>query len=248
MLDVGTGDPVVLIPGIQGRWEWMKPAVEALAKRCRLITFSLGPAASADDAMRQIDEALDRAGVDRAVICGVSLGGVVALRYALERPERTRGIVLVSTPGPRWEANRRQAFFAKYWAPASPLFALNAVRVMLPETLRARGGPLRALLFAAKHGTRVLVHPVSPRRLKQRYDLWLAPKRNEDYTRIAAPTLIVTGDPDLDLVVPVHGTLEYARAIRGAQAARLENTGHIGLITKSERFAELVASFANGCA
>jgi pimeloyl-ACP methyl ester carboxylesterase len=247
VLDFGTGIPVVLIPGIQGRWEWMKPAADALAKRCRLITFSLGPVTSASSTIDEIDAALDQAKVDRAVICGVSLGGVVALRYALERPHRTRGIVLVSTPGPKWRANNRQAFFARHYAAASPLFALNAVMAMLPEVIRARGGWVRGLMYAARHGTRVLVHPTSPRRMKQRYDLWLAAKRNEEYRSIASPALIITGDRDLDRVVPVDGTLEYARLIRGARVERLENTGHIGLVTKPERFAEIVARFADAC-
>ena len=31
MIDVGNGPPLVLIPGMQGRWEWMQPTVNALA-------------------------------------------------------------------------------------------------------------------------------------------------------------------------------------------------------------------------
>ena len=69
---------------------------------------------------------------------------------------------------------------------------------------------------------RVLLHPTSPRRMKERYDLWLAAKRGEDYSRVAAPTLIVTGERDLDRVVPVDGTLEYAGLIPGARVQRLE--------------------------
>ena len=30
MMDEGTGPPVIVIPGIQGRWEWMRPALRAL--------------------------------------------------------------------------------------------------------------------------------------------------------------------------------------------------------------------------
>src|SRR5512138_2467257 len=143
IIDRGSGPAVVLVPGIQGRWEWMRPTVDALAARCRLITFSLGPATRVDDTIRQVDAALDQAGLDGAVICGVSLGGVVALRYAVQRSDRTRGLVLVSTPGPRFKANRRQAFFATHWAAAAPLFALNAVMGLVPEVIRARGGALK---------------------------------------------------------------------------------------------------------
>src|SRR5688572_19330669 len=41
IIDHGGGTPIVVIPGAQGRWEWMKPAIDALARRCRVITFSL---------------------------------------------------------------------------------------------------------------------------------------------------------------------------------------------------------------
>ena len=41
MIDRGNGTPIVLIPGLQGRWEWMRPAVDALARHHRVITFSL---------------------------------------------------------------------------------------------------------------------------------------------------------------------------------------------------------------
>jgi hypothetical protein len=41
VIDCGHGTPVIVIPGIQGRWEWMSPAIESLASDCRVITFSL---------------------------------------------------------------------------------------------------------------------------------------------------------------------------------------------------------------
>ena len=41
IVDQGSGPPIVLSPGLQGRWEWMRPAVDALAKHYRVITFSL---------------------------------------------------------------------------------------------------------------------------------------------------------------------------------------------------------------
>ena len=41
IVDTGSGTPIVLIPGLQGRWEWMRPTVDALAKHHRVITFSL---------------------------------------------------------------------------------------------------------------------------------------------------------------------------------------------------------------
>ena len=101
--------PVVLIPGIQGRWEWMSPGVDALAERHRVLTFSLGDAAG-DDAwfdrwVRLIDRRLDDAGLESATIAGVSFGGLIAIRYAARRPSRVRaaraGVDAVAALPPR---------------------------------------------------------------------------------------------------------------------------------------------------
>ena len=95
MIDIGTGPPLVLVPGLQGRWEWMRPAVEALAERFRVLTFSLAGEKDSDIALprdggfdtyvRQIDAVLDRAGASSAIICGVSFGALIAFRYATLR-------------------------------------------------------------------------------------------------------------------------------------------------------------------
>ena len=78
MIDRGSGTPVVLMPGIQGRWEWMAPAVDALADRFRVVTFSLcdeptsgfrfEPGRGIENYLQQVDEALDRAGLDAAIL------------------------------------------------------------------------------------------------------------------------------------------------------------------------------------
>jgi pimeloyl-ACP methyl ester carboxylesterase len=81
MLDVGSGPPLVLIPGIQGRWEWMKPSIDVLARDYRVITISLpgepgvdtpfDEAADFDVFVRYVDDVMDAAGVPDAVFCGV---------------------------------------------------------------------------------------------------------------------------------------------------------------------------------
>jgi pimeloyl-ACP methyl ester carboxylesterase len=63
--------------------------------------------------------------------------------------------------------------------------------------------------------------------------------------RVAAPTLVVTGEPGLDRVVPVESTRGYARAIRGAELAQLDRTGHLGLVTRPHEFADIVGGFVS---
>ncbi len=68
-----------------------------------------------------------------------------------------------------------------------------------------------------------------------------------DCSRVAAPTLIVTGERDLDFVVPAEGSIAYRHLIPGAQSVVLERTGHIGSITRPAAFADIVAQFTADC-
>src|SRR6266446_1586022 len=106
----GTGEPLVLIPGIQGKWEYLGPAVDALSRSFRVITFPLsGEPASGlpfegsrglEGCVEQVTGILDTLNIERATICGVSFGGLIALRFAAAQPDRARALILASTPGP----------------------------------------------------------------------------------------------------------------------------------------------------
>jgi pimeloyl-ACP methyl ester carboxylesterase len=112
MTDQGQGPPIVLIPGIQGRWEWMTPAVRALASRHRVLSFSLSEATGPllfDEWVALVEHILDRAGEHAAAVVGVSFGGLVAAYYAAQRPSRVTNLVLVSSPSPRWQLDSRSA-------------------------------------------------------------------------------------------------------------------------------------------
>jgi pimeloyl-ACP methyl ester carboxylesterase len=72
---------------------------------------------------------------------------------------------------------------------------------------------------------------------------WEGTDLAHDFGRLTAPTLIITGEPHLDRVVPVRSSLEYLDLIPGARHAELRGTGHVGLITMPDRFAEVVDEF-----
>ncbi|MGH9312694.1 MAG: alpha/beta fold hydrolase, partial [Vicinamibacterales bacterium] len=82
-------------------------------------------------------------------------------------------------------------------------------------------------------------------RTAERVRMLMALSPAADCVKVGAPTLVVTGEPALDRVVPADGTREYVRAIPGAEHVLLERTGHIGLVTRPERFAEIIGGFAD---
>jgi pimeloyl-ACP methyl ester carboxylesterase len=67
----------------------------------------------------------------------------------------------------------------------------------------------------------------------------------QELTQLHVPALIITGQAELDRVVPVALTRDYLRLWPHATSATIERSGHLGPITRPQQFAELVARFAD---
>ena len=101
----GSGEPLVLLHGGIGNSEMFGAIMPALSASRRVITVDLqghGATADVDRPLRPETMADDVAaliahlGLDRADVMGYSLGGLVALRTAIQHPQRVRRLVLVS--------------------------------------------------------------------------------------------------------------------------------------------------------
>ncbi len=263
MIDKGLGRTLILIPGIQGRCEWMGPAIRALAQSYRVLSFSLGEAprprrsagpgdSAADDwlsgCVRLIDGLVGRGEDPRVALVGVSFGGLVAAAYAAERPANTCALVLASTPPPRWRLDERLAAYARRPVRSAPAFAwLTWVRFQ-PELRAALPGRWARAAFMASYFGRGIRFPASPRRMAEWVETWQTHDLTPWLARIAAPTLVLTGEPGLDLVVPPERSLEYLSLIPHARSQVFHDTGHVGLVSKPEEFAKIVGGFiASSC-
>ena len=255
LIEIGSGPPLVLIPGLQGRWEYMREAVETLARSFRVVTFALaGERASGlrfdarlglDNYVSQVLSALDETGSDRAVICGVSFGGVVAVRFAAAHPDRTTAVVLASTPGPIWHLRPKHRLYARAPWVFGPLFVAEAPLRIRAELAAALPHPRARMRFAVEQLRTFMRAPLSFGQMGRRARIISTLDLADDCRRLTAPTLVVTGEPGLDHVVPVEGSSEYVRLIAGARGVVLERTGHQGVITRADAFAALVCEFVD---
>ena len=252
IIDRGSGIPIVVVPGVQGRWEYFAPAIDALARSFRVITFSLcgelgcprlDPARGIDNFSDQIAAALDSRGIERAIVCGVSFGGVAALRFAAERPERTMALVLASTPGPGWHLKKRHLLYVRFPWLFAPAFLAETPRRLRREIARAIPGRRDRLRFVVWQLTTVARAPVMLGRMAKRAELIGTVDVAREAARVSAPTLVVNGDPGLDHVVAVDTTSAYATLIPTARSVTLERTGHIGCVTRPDGFAAIIREF-----
>ena len=128
----GHGEPLVLAPGGLTGWLSWEPHAEALSAERRVIRVqlhavalglagdALPPGYSIDFEAGALGETLDALDVEQADLAGWSYGGLVALTFALDQPDRVRSLTLIEPPafrvllgrGPSPRALREeQAFF-----------------------------------------------------------------------------------------------------------------------------------------
>lgn len=236
----GDGPALILLPGIQGRWEYVRAAVEALAARFRVVTFSLD---AFDNDIERIVSAIDARRIDRAIVCGISYGGVVATRFAALCPERTAALVVASAPGPGWHLRPRHEAYSRWPRLFGPLFLAETPFRLRSELAAAFPNRVDRLRFARGQLATLVAAPLSLPKMAARARSLQTLDLAADCLRVAAPTLVVTGDPALDRIVPVESTAAYATLIRSARLFVLEHTGHLGTITRPAAFAAVVAEF-----
>lgn len=255
VVERGTGTPLVLVPGVQGRWEYMRPAIDALAEHFRVLTFSLAgerrsgcsydPRRGLEDLVEQVDTVMDLRGLRSAIVCGVSFGGLVALRYAATRPERTRALVLVSTPAPGWHLRRRHEIYARLPWVFGPVFLAEIPWRMRAELRAALPNGADRRRFHRQQLRTLLAAPVSVSRMAIRARLIGRTDATALCRAITRPTLVLTGEPELDHVIRGDGGSVYAKLIPTAEGRVLAGTGHLGLVTRSRDFADAVRTFAD---
>ena len=249
----GDGEPILLIMGLGlsgGAW-WR--TVPILSQTSRVITFDnrgVGRSASptyayttesmADDAAA----VLDAAGVDRAHVYGISLGGMVAQQLALRHPDRVRSLVLGAThPGGSHVA-----------APAREVLEFFRRRSELPQEEAAWASvPYNyGRRCRHEHPDRIaqdielrLTHPFPAE--AYRAQLYAAAMHNcyGRLSRLAVPTLVVHGSEDR--LIPVRNAELLAGQIPGARLRILEETGHL-YPTEEPGIDEEIASFFHGVA
>lgn len=103
---VGDGEPLVLITGLGGDTGFWNGLVGLLSDHYRIITLDNRGAGETDyggrpfdmkDLASDIEAILDHLQIQRAHVLGWSMGGNIAQRFAVDYPERTGALVLVST-------------------------------------------------------------------------------------------------------------------------------------------------------
>lgn len=182
-------------------------------------------------------DALDSAGLDRAVVTGLSMGGYVALELWREAPERIAGLVLANTKA---EADTSEAADNRR-ALAARLRSEGNVLVEAPPPLLGEHAD-----DALRARVRGWIADQSPEAIAAAaLGMASRPDSVDDLPRISVPALVITSD--LDALIPAAATAPMADLIPGAKLATIEGVGHLSNVEAPDRFSELVLGHARAC-
>lgn len=245
-------DPALLfLHGWASTHEQWEKSVAHLSKRWRCVAVDLPsygrseipvtdytPAFFAESA-RQL---LDGLGVGRVVPVGSSMGGMVAMEFALRWPERVAALVLVNAGG-MWRPRPRAARAAR------SDFAFGIYKLLEPLVGR---GMMRRAFYARGPGfdemkeraARLHGDPKERARRRTRFNALMhttAASYRERAAEIRAPTLVVWGREDR--LVSLSLGQRLARTIPGARLEVIEACGHLPSVERPEEFNRAVEAF-----
>ena len=245
----GDGTPVLLVMGHGfGSAMWHR-AVPALAERHRVLTFdNRGIGLSGDvrapfaigDMAADAVAVLDAAGVDRAHVYGVSMGGLIAQEIALAHPERVRSLVLGCTGAPDGTDRPARPNLLSRLLPASLLIRL------FPKAVAAALYGQAAPPEAVREDLRILARTRAPGRVLalQR----AAIESYESASRVGSlrvPTLVLHGTGDR--IVPSARGHQLAELVLGARLHLIDGAGHNYLTDETDEANRVVSDFLRAC-
>lgn len=177
----------------------------------------------------------DAFAIDRAIVIGVSMGAVTALRFAVLYPDRVRGLVFsdgnaATAPGGAAAWDERIAIAAVGGMPA--LVEPTVGRWFTPASLAADG--------AALNKVRAMIRRTPFDGFARAAAALQAFDFRADLARIACPALLIAGAADGVLPVTMQ---KMADAIPDARFAVIEAAGHLPNIEQPAAFNRTLAAF-----
>jgi 3-oxoadipate enol-lactonase len=248
----GEGPAVVLLhEGICDSRMW-EPQWETFTRSHRVLRFDFrgygdSPVASGKySSARDTIELVEREGLERFALVGVSLGGRVAMEVALAMPERVSALVLVGSglPGHDWSDEVKSC-----WQEEEAALRARDLDRAVEISLRTWVDGPRRKPEDVDADVRARVGEMQ----RRAYELWLPFADAEDEEEllvedvadrlgeIQAPTLVLVGEEDVPDMQAIAKRL--AAEIPGARYETIANTAHVPSMERPEEFGRLVLGF-----
>lgn len=241
-LEAGSGEetPIIFLHGVGSDKSVWAPQLDHFGKSRRAVAFDYpgyGESefvedASRDDYAAAILAAMDALAIERAHVCGLSLGGVVAIAMHAEEADRCASLIIADSfavhPDGRGIHDRSVA--------ASQTMSMR-------ELAEARTGLLLGSAATPRLRAEVIdtMGAIDPAAYRLgAAAVWLADQR-ERAAAIEVPTLILVGEEDA--ITPRPLSEELNRLIAGSRLERIAGAGHLANAEQPNAFNRAIESF-----
>ncbi|WP_262984956.1 alpha/beta hydrolase [Sphingomonas daechungensis] len=187
------------------------------------------PDATREDFARAAWAALDALDIDEAHVCGLSLGGVVAIAMHAAAPDRCRSLIIADSFAAHPQG---QAIYDRSIAASSDMRGLAEARIgalMANQDPTVRGQVIETMSRIDPEAYRLGARAV-----------WLADQR-ERAAAIRTPTLVICGDEDA--ITPPALSEELANLIPGAALDIIAGASHLANLDKPAEFNAAIDAF-----
>jgi 3-oxoadipate enol-lactonase len=242
--ETGSGErmPIVFLHGVGSDKSVWHPQLADFGRERRAIAFDYpgygdsDPApegTTRDDYAWAILSAMHELGVERAHICGLSLGGVVAIAMHHADQKRCASLVLADTFAVHPQGN---AIYERSLAGSRNLPAMAEARV---DALIAKGAAAEVRSEVVETMSRI---DPGAYRIGAKA-VWLSDQRDRAGA-IDVPTLILVGDQDF--ITPIDLSSELVDLIPDAQMQVIAGAGHLTNLEAPAKFNPIVEAFIKG--
>lgn len=245
--EFGSGDPVILIPGLGGVGAGWGSQIPLFAKEFRTIIVDhrgCGKSSAPETGYTIAQHAADIASLLRyldaapAHVVGVSTGGAAGQVMALDHSDTVRSLVLVASWG-RTDARFRHLFETRkaVLAQLGPEAAMQLASLILYSPSYYREHWEQWQEFARQ----IKKHPPDRDIAVKRIDMIIAHDILDRLAEVRCPTRVVVGN--LDMVTPVYLSEELRDCIPGSDLDVISGAGHSVYAEKPAEFFAAVRQF-----
>lgn len=244
--DVGTGEVVLFIHGFPHDRSLWRAQLGALLGRARCIApdlrgfgeSSIAAPYSVDRYADDLAILLDTLRIERAIVCGLSMGGYVAFALWRRHRQRVRGLILMSTrAGSDTPAGRQRR--DEMIALARDRGSAGIADAMIGSMVGARTREKCPEVVDAVH--RMLESAPVAGVIGALEAMRDRPDAQASLGTIDVPTLIVVGEEDV-LTPPSEAALLHA-AIRGSRLEIIAGAGHVSNVERPAAVNHVVSEY-----
>lgn len=251
------GPVLMLLHGSNSSLHTWEPWVARLKSRYRIISVDLpghgltgaSPRRdySAASSVVVVDAVAKERGLGRFTLAGNSMGGWIAMHYALTHPDKLSGLILIDAGGaPPMRSGSLPIGFRLARTPVIRDLLENMTPRSLVET------SLRQMVSVQASVTRqgvdrywwLLRYPGNRRATIDRFSMPYTALSKARFAGFAVPTLIMWGREDK--LIPLASAVWYAAAIPGNRTVIYDGIGHLPMEEAPDRTAADVAAFIDG--